>query len=818
MKKNTFFYITTTFFAILTSFSFAQNSSSLLNSLSSSSLAAESSSSYNCSCHTSKEEAEQSFLALTTECDERGGENKFVFNKVDDYCYCIDGSCNYYFSSSSGNPVESSSSFSKPTSSSSSSEYVYNGTMCSIPDNLYAPLSTLPTVHQHLYSSLPHMTNTDKISVSACSCNKDGSFKCTYKNFGLGQGYTPSYVSLCGFKEAYWCSGISKGVCDYTGSSKEIYYSDRYNATDYTWGAMSFSGTEVMDMENGYQPVYVKSNIGTLRFFNMRHVLPANVTTYDLENAFLKANPRFPSLDRMNDYCRGEWVPHDEDCFGTEQESVEAAEDSSSDCALAAGRAHYSHEFTTERGWCVAGKCEGGDFYSSAAESSSSGEFSSSSGGVLCEAHPFTSVPENPRLACFEVSGKCYKCNDDRGSECANDWLWIYGFNASNVGWWYTEVDCETGSEKTTEEGIGVCPSHPLNKVPSDPQNACFASNGKCYQCNGDRGSECANDWLWIYDFNASNVGWWYEEVDCYNPNGDDGQCPDGSILQKSVAKANGNSQIESVDYSIDFLPSQKYFDVLGRKTNHSSKQKRALYTKTPNLKNEQFGIDEIEGGSISGKIKGNSRDFCYKNSSGKWVCSESHSLLKTNGETSNANKCNEILGIDYGYMKKDIMVGGITCAWPDVYLDSLISGYTTPKDEKISCCSNGLIKNLITYRFITISTLGENKMFVVSVGYKFSEDHVATEELVEAFQKHENGHYKYNQCVEFDDSEVVTEIEFCGELSEAIADSIGLVLRDSLVEKRLNEGQHKLDSIADLFHENFGLGGYSESYTCPVQ
>lgn len=71
---------------------------------------------------------------------------------------------------------------------------------------------------------------------------------------------------------------------------------------------------------------------------------------------------------------------------------------------------------------------------------------------------------------------------------------------------------------------------------------------------------------------------------------------------------------------------------------------------------------------------------------------------------------------------------------------------------------------------------------------------------------------------VSFDDSEVIYEVKFCGKLSEAIADSIGLVMRDSLVAKRLNEGQHKLDSMGNLFHKNFGLGGYSESYTCPVQ
>jgi len=43
-------------------------------------------------------------------------------------------------------------------------------------------------------------------------------------------------------------------------------------------------------------------------------------------------------------------------------------------------------------------------------------------------------------------------------------------------------------------------------------------------------------------------------------------------------------------------------------------------------------------------------------------------------------------------------------------------------------------------------------------------------------------------------------------------------VLGDALVQKRMNEGQNKLDLMGNLFHENFGLGGYSESYTCPVQ
>lgn len=307
--------------------------------------------------------------------------------------------------------------------------------------------------------------------------------------------------------------------------------------------------------------------------------------------------------------------------------------------------------------------------------------------------------------------------------------------------------------------------------------------------------------------------------MDCYNPFEDnhDGQCPDGSVLQKRVANSNNGSKEGYVDYTMELLNTQKYYDVLGRNANRHSKQKRALYRKIPNLKNEKFGNDDKEGGSISGNIKGLSSGLCYKNSSGKWVCRENHSLLKTSGKMSNADKCNVILGVDYGYVEKEnVLVGGVTCAWPEVYLDPFISGYTTPKDDKISCCSNGLIKNLITYKYTTISTVSGNIEFVIPVGYKFSNGVVATEELVNAFRKHEDGHVVYNNCVRLDDSEVVIEIEYCGELNKSIADSIGLALRDSLIEKRLNEGQHKLDLMRELFHDKYGLGGYSESYTCP--
>ena len=242
---------------------------------------------------------------------------------------------------------------------------------------------------------------------------------------GLGQGYTPSYVSLCDLREAYWCPQIEKGVCNFTGSSVAIHYSDRYNSSGYTWGAMNFSGTEIMDIENSSQPVYVESSIGTLLFFHVRHVLPQGVTTYELRNAFFEAYPRFPSMDRMNDYCRGEWVPHDENCFGTEQEAILAAEDSTDNCTLGAGIGYYSPKFTEKNGWCAVGNCEGGEFYSSAAESSNSTQLlssssyeesssssseGSSSSSTLCEKHPLISVPQNTQSTCFNVNGTCYKC------------------------------------------------------------------------------------------------------------------------------------------------------------------------------------------------------------------------------------------------------------------------------------------------------------------------------------------------------------------------------------------------------------------------
>ena len=175
-------------------------------------------------------------------------------------------------------------------------------------------------------------------------------------------------------------------------------------------------------------------------------------------------------------------------------------------------------------------------------------------------------------------SGKCYSLNPARGTQ--HGWI---NTNAQD-SWWWREVDCETG-EKVDNNRVGACLGFPLDNVPSNPKNACFAYNGTCYKCNPARGSECSNFWLWQGTFTSANIGWWYEQVDCDNPFGEKNNlvCPDASVLYKKTSNSENFYFDDNVEERQKTLTTYFYFDAVGRsmKRRDVSRVKRAIYVKS---------------------------------------------------------------------------------------------------------------------------------------------------------------------------------------------------------------------------------------------
>ncbi|WP_300189883.1 hypothetical protein [Fibrobacter sp.] len=201
--------------------------------------------------------------------------------------------------------------------------------------------------------------------------------------------------------------------------------------------------------------------------------------------------------------------------------------------------------------------------------------------------------------------GKCYSLNPERGAQYG----WI-NTNAQDT-WWWIEVDCESG-EKTDVNRIGACSGFPLDRVPSNYMKACFAYKGSCYKCNSQRGSDCASSWLWRGTFVSSNIGWWYELVDCYSPDekNDDSVCPENSALYKTISN-NEDSVVEDEKKRQGDLLTYNYFDALGRsiKKKDSFGVKRVVFAKT--LQNKNVSRATLEGSmgvkillkTISGRV-----------------------------------------------------------------------------------------------------------------------------------------------------------------------------------------------------------------------
>lgn len=484
--------------------------------------------------------------------------------------------------------------------------------------------------------------------------------------------------------------------------------------------------------------------------------------------------------------------------------------------------------------------------------SSSSEEISSSSEYGLCKSLPFGYIPNDPKSTCFESNGKCYRCNAARRTdECDKDWMWIYPYTPDK--YFFTEIDCESG-ERKDDNRIGQCPGFPLEDVPNHPEEACVAYNGKCYRCNPARGSECAYSWLWTGgSFGTHNIGYYYEQVDCYDPFGDEEEilvdgCADESVLRKVSAREYYHDSDNAVnDYSVVLTKHVKKYDALGRHGINKQPSHMALYKTNMSISQRKIETSvTLQIPSIS------SADYCDRDSSGRWNCNKNKKGLKKRVWSVNQfvdpTRCDIKKGRDYWYFIKNTdpvtgkeisktYFGGVTCAWPNVSINH------EPKPHKNELIySNGKIvgvKATVEYRFYTHTTLGENNYIIMKAGDVFSDGHVVTSADEMCYEKHEQGHEKYNECVSYEEVEETGTFEctvmVSGAMSEAemtkkINDAViaDLTIKRNLFEKqhlqdRLNKAQEKLDKSRDLFHADFGTDGYAgkndklpKSYVCP--
>ena len=594
-----------------------------------------------------------------------------------------------------------------------------------------------------------------------------------------------------------------------------------------------------MEINEATQPLYVMATNGKrYTFFWMNRPLPENITTHTLEQAFLQANPHFPSANKMNEFCRGEWFPHDDDCFGTENEVNTALQDSSDNCSIGYGIPHYQTELS-ERGWCVVGTCEPGEepYYSSSsyAGSSSSEESSSSSEFGLCQSLPFGYIPSDPKSTCFESNGKCYRCNAARrADECDEEWMWIYPYTPDK--YFFTEIDCISGERKDNNR-IGQCPGFPMETTPYNPEQACIAHNGKCYRCKSENSYvNCSHNWLWTGEnFGTHNIGLWYEEVDCNDPfekeNNEfvvDG-CVDESILRKQAAKDYYRQHEDSsIEYFVDFTKPAKKFDALGRKMSSKLSQRIVLFNK--HAINE-IQVQEDNYISISGIIAVSSDTLCNRLPSGEWSCSRNRYLAKRLNDASEFNsqeKCNIELGRNYGIVERnsqgeEYLVGGMTCAWPN------ISTYQKYEEINRTNLADEYIKIVVKYEITSKTTLGDNDHLTVKKGYVFPNGHITTSEEEGMFDKHENGHEFYNRCIKFEEISKKGQFECTIKLNaewsqkekdEALRNAIAnelKIIEIPLIEDKVNEAQNKIDAMVYRFHKDHGVGGSSDNYTCPT-
>lgn len=211
--------------------------------------------------------------------------------------------------------------------------------------------------------------------------------------------------------------------------------------------------------------------------------------------------------------------------------------------------------------------------------------------------------------------GLCYSLNPERGTVNG----WNISYNAQD-SWWWREVDCETG-DKVDRNRVGVCPGFPLDHVPSNPERACLAYNGLCYRCNLARGSECASSWLWTGgSFGSHNIGYYYEQVDCYDPFEEDVDLKcyeidlnddenDGFFLLKQQSKESGSFEEHStINGEVNIINNIYYYDALGRNISKNKlKNNKSYFINFKALDSEQSLVAHFlkKDKTYSGYVKG---------------------------------------------------------------------------------------------------------------------------------------------------------------------------------------------------------------------
>jgi hypothetical protein len=192
-----------------------------------------------------------------------------------------------------------------------------------------------------------------------------------------------------------------------------------------------------------------------------------------------------------------------------------------------------------------------------------------------------------------------------------------------------------------------------LSSVPSNTLSACVEKSDRCYKCNPERGSQCSNDWLWIYDFNLEDSYWW-NEVSCEETS----PCPDGvaasNFLQKNSAFDDDEQVQEDVSY-YNWENTKFYYDALGRKTQNDPNTRRYLFAPPKNKltygdrKTSEFEVFENTVKDSYGndvrvfvsedKAKGLRKDSSYY-SNGSWDVMEKDDSTRTiKSETSQGVK-----------------------------------------------------------------------------------------------------------------------------------------------------------------------------------